>query len=210
LRGDFNLFFREVHGAEEILVGLDRRFFRHLQRTHFFGALNWFAWRARFIAAWLRRTERWRFAARRLDAAKCAAQFINFALVGELLPLGNLDEFQNFVELVNHVLERLGDFRGVRDGLADGGSFGGTKISGLDPRLRTQRFGAAFGATIALWFARKITLRPSFRRARNFSGRFRHRRFRRIGFVRGKISGRFRVRFAKITGGIALVMFGVF
>ncbi len=190
------------------------RFFRPLRfwlrRTRFFGALNGFAWCARFIATLWRRAKWRRFPARRLDATKRAAKFVNLALVGEFLALGDLDEFQHFVELVNHLLERLGDFRGVRDGLTDGGNFGGTKIGRLDPRLRAQRFGTAFGATITLRFTRKITLRPDFRRAGMFRGRFRHRRFRRIGFVRGKISGRFRVRFAKITGGIALVMFGVF
>ena len=126
------------------------------------------------------------------------------------MAFGDLDEFEHFVELINHLLERLGNFRGVRNGLTDSGSFRRTKISGLDPRLRTQRFGTAFGATIALRFAGEITLRPSFRRARNFCDGFCLRRFRRISLVRSKIGGCFRVRFAEITGSIALVMFGVF
>jgi hypothetical protein len=33
LRGDFSLFFREVHGAELFLIGLAWRFFRLLRRT---------------------------------------------------------------------------------------------------------------------------------------------------------------------------------
>jgi len=56
------------------------------------------------------------FAARRLDAAERAAKFLDLALVGELLALGDFDEFQHFVEMINHLLERLGNLRGVLDG----------------------------------------------------------------------------------------------
>jgi len=102
---------------------------------------------------WRRR----QFAARRLDAAKRAAKFINLALVGQFLALGDLDQFKHFVEMIDHLLERLGDFRGVRNGLADGRGFGRTKIGGLDPRLWAQRFGAALFRTMV---ALRFTLRP--------------------------------------------------
>jgi hypothetical protein len=163
--------------------------------------LNRFALGARPIAAW-RRAKRRRLAARRLDAAERAAEFVNLALVGELLALGDLDKFQDFVELVNHLLKRLGNFRGVRNGLADGRGFSRAEIGGLDPRLRAQWFGTAFRATLA----RRFTLR----RGEIFSSGLRDRRLNRIGFGRGKIGGRFRVRLAKIAGRIGLMfdMFG--
>ena len=44
-------------------------------------------------------------AARRLDAAEGAAEFLNLTFVGELLAFGDLDEFEHFVELINHLLE---------------------------------------------------------------------------------------------------------
>ena len=162
---------------------------------------------ARFITA--RRAGRQRFAARRLDAAERAAKFVNLALVGELLALGDLDEFQHFIELVNHLLERLGNLGGVRDGLADGRDFGGAEISGLDPRFRAHRFRAAVRPAFAGKFTLRLALRPGFRRGEIFSGRFHHRLFPRLGFVRGKVGGRFRVRLAEIAGGIGLVMFRV-
>jgi hypothetical protein len=56
----------------------------------------------------------------RLDAAERAAKFVNFALIGKFLALGHLDQFQDFVQLVNRVLERFRNFRGVRHSLADG------------------------------------------------------------------------------------------
>ncbi len=163
--------------------------------------MNRFALGTRFIAAW-RWAKRWRLAARRLDAAECAAKFVNLALVGELLALGDLNEFEHFVELVNHLLERLGDLGGVRNGLTDGGCFSRAEIGGLDPRLRAQWFGTTIGAT--------LTLRFTLRRGKIFSGGLRQRRLNRIGFVRGKIGGHFRVRLAKIAGriGLGFDMFG--
>ena len=214
LRGKFNLFFREVHGAEKYLISAGWWFFRCGRRRRFIVVLDRLNL-ARFVTA--RRTRRqrfaagWRqFAARRLDAAERAAQLVNLALVGELLALGDLDEFQHFVELVNHLLERLGNLGGVRDGLADGRGFGGAEIGGFDPRLGAQRFRAAVRPAFAGKFALRFAWRPGFRRGKIFGGRFRHRRFRRIGFMRGKISGRLRVRLAEIAGGIGLVMFRVF
>jgi hypothetical protein len=103
-------------------------------------------------------------AAGRLDAAQRAAQFVNLAFVGQLLTFGNLNEFEHFVELVNHLLERRGDFCGVFNGLADGRGFGGAEIGGLDPRLGARRFRAAFGpaffrATLARRFGSVIRFR---------------------------------------------------
>jgi hypothetical protein len=175
--------------------------------------LDWLAL-ARFVTA--RRTGRQRFAARRrrlaagrLDAAERAAEFVKLALVGELLALGDLDEFQHFVELVNHLLERLGNFRGVRDGLADGRGFGGTKIGGLGPLALARRLRSAVRPAVAGKFALRLARRPGFRRREIFSGGFRHRFFHLFGFVRGKIGGRFRVRLAVIAGGIGFVMLRV-
>jgi len=169
---------------------------------------------ARLVAA--RRAGRQRFTAgrrqltaRRLDAAERAAEFVKLALVGELLTLGDLDEFEHFVELVNHLLERLGNFRGVRDGLADGRGFGGAKIGGLGPLTLARRFRAAFRPAVTGKFALRPARRPGFRRGEIFSGRFRHRFFHRFGFVRGKVGGRFRVWLAEIAGGIGLVMIRV-
>lgn len=227
------LFFREGHGAEKnssrvrLLAALDgwRRLgcfssgFAWLRRRtlRFFAPLILVAIiTARFIAAWLVTTwfagrQRWLLlAARRLDAAQGATQFFNFTLVGEFLALGHFHQFQHFVEMINHLFQRLGNFRGKCDGLTDSGSFCRTKISGLDPRFRTRRFGTTFRTPVALRFALKVKLRPGFRRVGFFHDRFRHRRFRRIGFVRSKVGGRFRMRFAKIAGGIALVMLCVF
>ena len=161
---------------------------------------------ARFIAA--RRAGRKWFAARRrqlpawrLDAAERAAEFVDLALVSDFLALGNLDEFQHFVEHVNHVLQRLGNFGGMRDGLADGRGFCRTKIGGFDPWLRAWRFRTVIGTPLAGKFAG----RPGFLRRRNLGGRIGRRSFQRLGFMRGKIGGRFSVRFAEIAGSISFV-----
>jgi hypothetical protein len=61
-----------------------------------------------------------RLVARRLDSAERTAKFFNLALVGKLLALGDFNQFKNFIELVNHVLERFRNFRGMGHGLADG------------------------------------------------------------------------------------------
>jgi hypothetical protein len=182
------------------LIGLAWRFLRFLRRTGFLGPLTRLALDARLIAAWWR-TKRRRLTARRLDAAERAAEFVNLALIRKLLALGDLDKFQDFIKLVNHLLERPGDFGGMRDGLADGRGFSRAKIGGFDPRLRAQWFRTAFRSTLTLWF--------TLRRGEIFSGSLRDRRLNRIGFGRGKIGGRFRVRLAKIAGRIRLV-FDVF
>jgi hypothetical protein len=113
---------------------------------------------------------RWRrlLAAGRLDATQRAAQFVNLAFVGQLLAFGNLNEFEHFVELVNHPLERRGDFRGVFNGLTNGRGFSGAEIGGLDPRLGARRFRAAFGpaffrATLARRFGSVIRFRRNVR-----------------------------------------------
>jgi len=139
---------------------------------------------ARFITA--RRTGRERltagrrqFAARRLNPAERAAQFINLTLVGKLLALGDLDQFQHLVQMVDHALEGLGNLGGVLDRLADGRGFGQAEIGWLDPRLRAQRFGTALRplaavrfALVALisWFTHlaRFRLRPGFRRGKIF------------------------------------------
>jgi len=195
--GELLLFFRELHGAERSSVRLrhirtfgsrrrlgslgggSRRF--RLRTAGFIAPLVLIAIitsrlvaagfvATRLIPAWialllLRRG----FAPRRLDAAQGAAKFFDLALIGELLSFGDLDEFQHFVEMINHLLERLGNLRGVLDGLGDGRGFGGTKIGGLDPRLGALRFRPALlttviRATIAKLFARRLgrTLRFSF------------------------------------------------
>ena len=91
------------------------------------------AWLTRFITA----------VAGRLDATERAAELVNLTFVGELLAFGEFDEFQNLVQLIRHLLERLGNLRGKFDGLADGGNVGGPEIGGLDVRwswIRATRF----------------------------------------------------------------------
>ena len=149
---------------------------------------------ARLIPAQIAGRQRWLLlAAGRLDTAERAAKFFDLSFVGELLALGDLDELKHFVELVNHLLERLGNFGGVRDGFADGRGFGGAKIGGLGPLTLRRRFRPAV--------ARRFGSARWLRRVGSFRGGF--------GLVRGKFGRRFRVRFAKIAGGIGLV-FGVF
>ena len=105
----------------------------------------------------------------------------------------------------------------MRNRFADGGSLGGTEIGGLDPltlawrfwaTFRTANFGPPITPRIARWFG-------GTRRLRRFAGfrdGFGLGPFLRSGFMRGKFGGRFRVRFAKVTGGIGIWFrgFGVF
>ena len=78
----------------------------------------------------------------RLDAAQCPAKFFNLALVGEFLTLSNFDQFKNFIQKVNCVLQRFRNFGGMRHRLADGRGFGRAKISRFAPLpgLRTAMF----------------------------------------------------------------------
>jgi hypothetical protein len=161
---------------------------------------------ARLVTAWVTRRRLWLllFATRRLDAAERAAKFFNLPFVGQLLAFGDFDEFQNFVEMINHLLERLGNFRGVFHGLGDSRGFGRTKISGLHPRLGALRLGATLltaviGTTIAKLFARRLG------RARRF-GFVMLDVFVMFRFVRSKICRCFGMRNAETTGGIGLML----
>ena len=154
-----------------------------------------------------------RLATRRLDAAEGAAKFLDLALVGEFLALGNFDEFQNFVEMINHLLERLGNLRGVLDSLGDGRGFGGTEISGLDPRLGALRLGAAFltaviGATLAKLFTRRLDRADGFRFGRGdvFRRRFGFVMLHVLRLMRGKFRRRFRMGHAKTAGSFGLML----
>lgn len=132
------------------------------------------------IAARLALLLLWRLlAARRLDAAEGAAKFFDLAFIGELLALGDFDKFEDFVEMINHLLERFGNLRGVLNGLGDGRGFGRTKISGLDPRLGALGLGTAIltavvGTTLTKLFTRRLggTDRFRFGRGGNFRCRF--------------------------------------
>lgn len=237
--GEFNLFFREVHGAEEnsarlwrfgifprcnlgwrFRFALWRLVFRFWSRTPgFVAALVLFARLAAgfvtpgFITAraagrllLLRRL----FAARRLDAAERAPQFVNLAFIGKLLAFGDLDEFKHFVQMVNHLLERRGHFCGVLDSLTDGRGFSGAEIGGLDPRFGPLRFRAAFGPAIfRVTPARLVTRRfgcvGRFYRSRCFRCRFGIVGFHGFRFVGSKISRHIRMRLAEITSGFSFL-----
>ncbi len=147
---------------------------------------------------------------RRLDAAECAAQFLNLTFVGELLAFGHFDEFKHLVQLIHHAFEGFGDVRGVFDRLTDGRRFGRTKIGGLHPRLGTLRFRAAFGLARAQWlFTRTFGAFGTFRlrRGRMFLRIFRVRIFQRLGLVRGEFCRFFRVRRAEAAFVFRLVIF---
>ena len=166
----------------------------------------------RFVVAWRAKSLR---LAWRLDAAERAAQFVNLAFVRELLALGDFDEFQHFVELINHLLERFGNLGGVRNGFADGCGFGGTKVNGLDPLALRGRFRTTLRTTVCPAVAGKITLRftrwPGFGRMEMFGGGMISNRmigdglFHGFRLMRGEIGGGFGVRLAEIAGGVAFV-----
>ena len=218
-RGEFCneliLFFREVHGAEILLIHRfgwfhifrrARRFFVPLHillrfmpcMAVFLVALTVFPMAAMLVLMTrIARLLLW-LMARRLDAPQGAAKFFDFALIGELLAFGNLDQFKDFIQLINRVLQRFGNFCGVRDSLADGRLLGRAKIRGLGPLplFRTTMF------PMRLLFVAVFAL--GWRRGRrwNLSGRLgnvgpglRSRNF----FHGGGFSGLFRMRFAKAT-----------
>ncbi len=119
--------------------------------------------------------------ARRLDAAERAAEFFNLAFVGQFLALGKLDQFKNFVQLVNRVLERLGNFRGMGHSLADGRSLRRAKICRLDPGFRLRA--AVLWASRAFLAVRTfLTLRTAFPLTLTFTFRLLYRRhfYRRL------------------------------
>ena len=156
--GKLKLFFRERHGAEKNLFRRWRRFrtFRWRHRLLTFRRRT-----ARFVTTRLETGRRLR-ATLRLDAAERAAKFVQLAFIGELLALGDFDEFQNFIHLVVQFFQRIGDERGVRNGLVNGSGFGGTKIGGLDPLA--LRGGDARRRTLLARFTRftRLALFPLF------------------------------------------------
>jgi hypothetical protein len=222
------LFFREVHGAEKISIRV--RLLRFRRGWRLFAFLRLFAWwllLARFVTAWLgtlrrlgtlRLIMRRRLLPLRLDAAQCAAKFLKLAFVGDFLPLGDFDEFQNFVHLVVQFLQRRGDEHRVFDGLTDGRGRGGTKIGGLDPlalrrrNARRRLWRANVAAFIpTLLFAARLARR--FRRRRGFGCRLRFVGFggRRV-FLRTETFRHIGMWLAKTAGGFGLVfrVLGVF
>jgi hypothetical protein len=173
----------------------------------------------RFIAALIALRRRHHLA-RRLDAAERAAEFIDLAFISELLTLGQFHKFQNLIQLVDRMLELLGDFGRVQDGLMDGRGGGRTEISGLGPLPGTFGFRAAFrtlGAFRPIWsilailsfrraaardFARKIAgYFALWRRGGGFLGRLGGGRFHGFTLVRGKVGGCFGMRLT-ITAGV--------
>ena len=101
----------------------------------------------RFVVARLAESLR---LARWLDAAQRAAEFVNLAFVREFLTLGDFNQFEHFVNVIHHLLERVGNFRGMLDGLADGRSLGGFEIRVTWARPSRFRCRRAFHPLTAL------------------------------------------------------------
>ena len=59
-------------------------------------------------------------AARVLQLAQQAAERVNLMLIGELLPLGVFDQFQNFFHALQGLFQGFDDSHHLVDGLADG------------------------------------------------------------------------------------------
>jgi hypothetical protein len=59
-------------------------------------------------------------APRMLQLAQQLAEGINLAFIGELLPLGVFDQFQNILHLIERLFQRFDDLRHFADRLADG------------------------------------------------------------------------------------------
>ena len=59
-------------------------------------------------------------ASRVLQLAQQPAERINLAFVGELLPLGVFDQFQNILHLIERLFQRFDDLRHFGYRLADG------------------------------------------------------------------------------------------
>lgn len=178
LGGQLNLFFRESHGAE---LGLEPGSNRVGMRTHLPGlrrtellrvlgifgrlltGLALFVARALFPIAAMRlvvsRAARrvLRLMARRVDAAERAAKFLNLALIGQFLAFSDFDQFENFIQLINRLLERFRNFSGVRHGLADGRRLRRAKISRFCPRSRLRPALLMLGA-FGPMFARRFPL----------------------------------------------------
>ncbi|HEV2692969.1 MAG TPA: hypothetical protein VG347_08755 [Verrucomicrobiae bacterium] len=144
----------------------------------------------------------------RLDATQCAAQFIDLAFIGQLLTLGQFYEFQNLIQLVDRVLERLRDLRRMQNRFMDGRARCRPEINRLHPLFGALRFRAALWETVALLRfmlllgMRRMTRRFPFWRRRMLPGRFRSVRFFRfrLRFRGGKISRFLGMRLAKTPG----------
>ena len=148
-------------------------------------------------------------AARWLNAAQSAAQFFQFAFVHHFLAFGDFDEFEHFVELINHVLQRNRNFRCVFHGLCDGRTFSGAKISWFYPRpwRLALRLGGPFLPFLTLWatllvLAVGLATLALFRANRryllwrSFGWRFAFGRVS-VGLMRGEIRWFFRMWLAK-------------
>lgn len=148
--------------------------------------------------------------ASRLDTAERPAQFFQFAFVGQLLPLCDFDEFQDFIHLVVQFLERLGYESGMFHGLGNGGGRGGPEISRLHPLPLARRFRAAFQPLLTTRFARRLRDAGGFRfrSVDNFRWRFGFQHFRGLGLMRREFSGSFRMRLTETTGRIGFVFCG--
>jgi len=62
------------------------------------------------------------FTSRLMNSAQRLTQRINFPLVSELLALGQFDELEHFLHLVERLFQRLNNLRHFFNRLADGGS----------------------------------------------------------------------------------------
>ena len=116
---ELELFFREVHGAETGSIHWARRL-AGFRRSGFLGALDTVVGfvpgmafvlargvfpvtAMRFFVAWA--AGRMLHLPRGLDAPQRAAKLFDLAFVGKFLALGQLDQFENLVQLINHLLE---------------------------------------------------------------------------------------------------------
>ncbi len=64
------------------------------------------------------------FTSRLMNAVQRAAQRLNFPLVGNFLALGQFDEFEHFLHLVERLFERFDNLRHFFNRPADGGTTG--------------------------------------------------------------------------------------
>ena len=162
----------------------------------------------RFVVARLAKSLR---LARRLDASERAAEFFNLAFVGEFLAFGDFDEFEHFVEMVRHLLEGVGNFRGVFDGLADGRCVGGSEIRILRPRrseFRCRRALGAFGTGLALQALGAIRSFGPLRHESLRCGPIRFRAFNAFVWLLASDCRRWRWRGHSVTGHFGRNRFG--
>ena len=106
-----------------------------------------------------------------MNFAQRLAQRLNFALVSEFLALGQFDEFEHFLHLVERLFERFDNLRHFFNRLADGGrrgfdfSFGQCRRVGRRTRLGNL-FRSSRAATTAAAMATPPVRRPDFAAAR--------------------------------------------